>query len=102
MKRITVGLFSIAMLSCGTLAPAQTAYVYDAYGAPAGMVQTYNGTTVVKDSYGFATQYQTEYRTPYQDIQQTQQQQQKPYTGYESTYDYQYQSAQRRGYGNGR
>lgn len=101
MRKLLITSSALVLLSCGTLAPAQTAYVYDAYGAPAGVIQTYNGTTVVKDSYGFATQYQTEYRTPYQDVQQTQQQQ-KPYTGHESTYDYQYQSAQRRGYGSGR
>lgn len=64
MKRITVGLFSIAMLSCGTLAPAQTQYFIGSNGIPQGYAVTDRGTTVVYDTMAVPVQIQTEYRSP--------------------------------------
>jgi len=64
VRKIIIAAASLALFSCGTLAPAQTQYFTGSNGVPQGRAETYNGLTTVYDSTGFAVQTQNEYRSP--------------------------------------
>ena len=63
-RKLFIACTTLGLLSCGTLAPAQTQYFTGTDGVPQGWSTQSGGITTVYDARGIPMQIQSEYRSP--------------------------------------